>query len=34
VTRQVIKLCFLLQSVPLSWTVGLRPLDTERGKAP
>jgi hypothetical protein len=28
------KLCFLPQSVPLSWTVALRPLDTERGKTP
>lgn len=28
------KLCFLPQSVPLSWTIDVRPLDTERAKSP
>ncbi len=28
------KLCFNPQSVPLSWTINLRPLDTERAKRP
>jgi DsbC/DsbD-like thiol-disulfide interchange protein len=26
------KICYLPQSVPLSWTIDLRPLDTERAK--
>jgi hypothetical protein len=26
--------CFTPQSVPLSWTIGLKPLDTERAKKP
>jgi hypothetical protein len=28
------KVCFNPQSVPLSWTINLRPLDTERAKRP
>lgn len=28
------KLCFSPQSVPLSWTVNVRPLDVERVKRP
>jgi len=28
------KVCFSPQSVPLSWTIGLKPLDTERAKRP
>jgi hypothetical protein len=28
------KVCFNPQSVPLSWTISLRPLDTERAKRP
>jgi hypothetical protein len=28
------KLCFNPQSVPLSWTINLKPLDTERAKRP
>lgn len=28
------KVCFNPQSVPLSWTIDLRPLDTERAKRP
>jgi hypothetical protein len=28
------KVCFLPQSVPLSWTIGVKPLDRERAKQP
>jgi peroxiredoxin len=28
------KVCFVPQSVPLSWTIGLKPLDRERAKKP
>jgi hypothetical protein len=28
------KVCFLPQTVPLSWTIGVKPLDRERAKQP
>jgi hypothetical protein len=28
------KVCFTPQSIPLSWTIGVRPLDNERAKRP
>ncbi|HEV3057958.1 MAG TPA: hypothetical protein VGY48_06905, partial [Vicinamibacterales bacterium] len=28
------KVCFVPQSVPLSWTIGVKPLDRERAKQP